>query len=72
MLLVVTLDGGFIGVTAVNGDRLGEPVPANRLFQKPQCGLCVPLLREQKVNGRLCRKFSFEVIWGMLSPWDAE
>jgi len=21
---------------------------------------------------QFCRKFSFEAIWGMLSPWDAE
>jgi len=24
------------------------------------------------ISSGLCRKFSFEVIWGMLSPWDAE
>src|SRR5262249_34277810 len=43
-------DGGFIGVTAVDGDRLGEPVAANRFFQQPQGGLFIPVLREQKVN----------------------
>src|SRR5262245_35763468 len=50
VLLVVTLDGGFIGVTAIDRDRLREPVPANRLFQKPQGSLGVPLLRKEKVN----------------------
>jgi hypothetical protein len=48
--LVVAFDGGFIGVTAVNRDRFGEPVAADRLLQKPQRGLCVPVLGEQKVN----------------------
>src|SRR5262245_4960332 len=51
MLLVVALDGGFIGVTAVNGNDLRETIAADRLFQKPQRGLCVPVLREEKVNG---------------------
>jgi hypothetical protein len=35
MLMVVTLDGGFIGVTAVNRDRLGDTVAADRLLQEP-------------------------------------
>jgi hypothetical protein len=35
MFLVVTLDSGFIGVTPVNGDRLGDPIPADRLIEKP-------------------------------------
>jgi len=48
--LVVALDGGFIGVTAVDGDRLGETVAADGFFQKPQGGLCIAVLREQKVN----------------------
>src|SRR5262249_6862111 len=48
---VIAFDGGFIGVTAVNGDRLRDSVAADRLLQKPQCGLCIPLLGEQKVNG---------------------
>jgi hypothetical protein len=34
MFLVVTLDGGFIGVTPVNRDRLRDPVPADRLLEK--------------------------------------
>src|SRR5262245_32154112 len=51
VLLVIAFDGGFIGVTAVNRDRLGEPVAADRLLQKPERGRCVPVLGEQKVNG---------------------
>src|SRR5262252_8550723 len=51
MLFVIAFDGGFIGVTAVNSERLRDPVPADRLLQKPQCGLCIPMLGEQKVNG---------------------
>jgi hypothetical protein len=35
MLLVVALNGGFIGVAAVNRDRLGDAIPADRLLEKP-------------------------------------
>jgi site-specific DNA recombinase len=35
VLCVIALDGGFIGLTAVNGDRLREPVPADRFLEKP-------------------------------------
>ena len=35
ILLIVTFDGRFIGVTAVNRDRLGDAVAADGLFQKP-------------------------------------
>jgi hypothetical protein len=28
-------DRGFIGVTTINGDRLRDPVPADRLLEKP-------------------------------------
>jgi hypothetical protein len=51
VLFVRAFDGGFIGVTAVHGDRLRDSVPADRLLQKPQRGLCIPMLGEQKVNG---------------------
>ena len=51
VLFVIALDGGFIGITAINGDRLGEPIAANRLLQTPQRGFGVPLLREEKVDG---------------------
>jgi len=51
LLLVLTLDSGFMRGTAVTGDRLGEPVAAHRLLPKPQRGLCVSLLREEKSDG---------------------
>ena len=51
VLFVRALVGSCIGVTAVNRDRLGDPIPVNRLLQKPQRGLCIPMLGEQKVNG---------------------
>jgi len=35
MRLVVALDGRLIGVTAVNRDRLGEAIAADRLLEKP-------------------------------------
>ena len=50
MRLIVTLDGGFIGVTAVNRNRLGDAIPADRLREKPSCGLLVSMFGEQKVN----------------------
>jgi hypothetical protein len=34
MFLIVALDGGFIGLTAVNGDCGGDPVSTDRLRQK--------------------------------------
>jgi hypothetical protein len=37
-------------ITAVNRDRFGESVAADRLLQKPQCGLWVAVLGQQKVN----------------------
>src|SRR5262249_38552497 len=49
--LIVALDGGFIGVTAVDGDRLGETVAADGFFQKPERGLFIAVLRQEKVNG---------------------
>ena len=51
MCLVVALDGGFIRVAAVNGDRLGESIPADRFLQEAQRRLFIPVLREQKVDG---------------------
>jgi hypothetical protein len=35
----------------INGDRLGKPVTTNRFRQKPQCGVSIPVLHEQKVDG---------------------
>jgi hypothetical protein len=49
--LVVTVDGRFVGLTPVNGDRFRDPVTAARLRQKTPRGFCIPVLREQKVNG---------------------
>ena len=46
MLLIVALDGGFIGVTAVDSNDFRETMAADRLLQKPQRGLCVPMLGE--------------------------
>ena len=39
ILLVVALDGGFVGVTAVDGARLGNTMATDRLLQKAQGGL---------------------------------
>ena len=35
VLLMVALNRRFIGVTAVNRDRLGEPVTADRFLKDP-------------------------------------
>ena len=35
VLFVVALDGGFIGVTAVNRDRLGDAIAADGLLEEP-------------------------------------
>lgn len=53
MLLVVALDRRGIGLTAVDGDGLGDPMAADRLLEKAQGGLLIPLIREQKVNGSM-------------------
>jgi hypothetical protein len=55
VLLVSAFDGGFMGLTAIHGDRCGEPGAADRLLQKPPCGLGVAVLGAQKVAraGRL-------------------
>src|SRR5215510_12463767 len=50
MLLVVAFDGGFIGVTAVDGNLCGRSVVANNILEKPECGLFIPVLGQQKVN----------------------
>jgi site-specific DNA recombinase len=51
MFLIVAFDGSFIGLTAVNGDCGGDPVSTDRLRQKAERGLCIPVLRQQKVDG---------------------
>src|SRR5215216_4375485 len=50
VLLVVALDGRFIGRAAVNGDLLRHAVAADRLGQEAFGRLLVALLREEKVN----------------------
>ena len=51
VLLIVAFDGGFIGVTAVDGNLLGNPVAADSFLQKAQRGLLVSLLGEEEING---------------------
>ena len=48
VLLVVALDGRFIGRTPVDGDLLRHAVAADRLGQEPLGGLLVALLRQQE------------------------
>jgi hypothetical protein len=55
VLLVVAFDSGFIGLTAVDGNGFGDAVTADRLRKKAQRRLCIPVLREQKVNGLTVR-----------------
>ena len=50
----LTFDGRFIGVTPVNRDRFGKPIAADRLFQKAQCGLCVPVQTPPRHPLRQC------------------
>ena len=50
VLLVVALDGRFIGRAPIKGDFLRHTVAANRFLEKAERGLLVPLLGEQKVN----------------------
>jgi hypothetical protein len=52
--LVRALDGGFIGVTAVDGNGLGETIAADGFLQKAQRGRFIAVLREQKVNRLPC------------------
>jgi len=35
VLFVIALDGGFIGVTAVDGNDLRETMASDRLLEKP-------------------------------------
>src|SRR5262249_17093672 len=51
VFFVVAFNGRFVGVTAVNGDRLRDPVAADCLLQKPERCFFIPVLREEKVNG---------------------
>src|SRR5262245_34003246 len=51
MHFVVPLDRGFIGLAPIDGDRFGDSETTNRLREKAERGLGIPVLREQKVNG---------------------
>ena len=51
VLRIVALDGRFIGRTPVDRDLLRHAMAADRLLQKPQGGLLIALLGQQKVNG---------------------
>ena len=49
--LIVAFDRRFIGLASIDGDLLGDPVAADRLREKAERSLGIPVLREQKVNG---------------------
>jgi hypothetical protein len=51
MLGIVAPNGRRTGLTAIDGDLVGNPVAADRFLEKVQGGLLIPLLRQQKVNG---------------------
>ena len=51
VLLVVALDGRFIGRTPVDGDFLRHAVTADRFLEKAERCRLVPLLGEQTVQG---------------------
>ena len=50
VLLVIALDGRFIGRAAINGDLLRHAVAADRLGQEAFGRLLVALLREEEIN----------------------
>ena len=50
VFLVVALDRGFVGVTAIDRDLLGDPVTTDGLRQKPPRGLLIAVFGEQKVD----------------------
>jgi hypothetical protein len=51
VLFIVALNGGCIRLTAIDGDLVGHAVAMDRLGEKAERGLGIPVLREQKVNG---------------------
>jgi hypothetical protein len=51
VLLVVALDGRFIGRTSIDGDLLWHAVAADCLEQEPLGGLLVALFCQQEING---------------------
>jgi hypothetical protein len=64
VLLVVALDGRFIGRAAINGDLLRHAVAADRLGQEAFGCLLVALLREE---GRVS-DMHFTILHAMLMP----
>ena len=50
MPLVVALDGGCSGLTAIDGHLLRHAMAADRFLQKPERRFFIPVLREQKVD----------------------
>src|SRR5262249_5343152 len=51
VLLMVALDRGCMGVAAVTGDGLRQPITADGFLQEPERRLFVPVLRQENVNG---------------------
>src|SRR2546425_1089931 len=51
VLLIIALDGGFIRRTPIDRDLLRYAMVADRLLQKPEGGLLIALLGQEKVNG---------------------
>ena len=49
--LMVAFDRRFIGLAPIDGELLGDTVAADRLREKTERGLCIPVLCEQNVNG---------------------
>ena len=54
VLLVVALDGRFIGRASIDGDLLWHTVAADGLDQEPLGGLLVALFCQQEINGLAC------------------
>src|SRR5262249_61354744 len=51
VLLMVALDRGCMGVAAVTGDGLRQPITADGFLQGPGRRLFVPALRQENVHG---------------------
>jgi hypothetical protein len=51
MLLIVTPDGGGIGLAPIDGDRLRHPMAANGFGEEALGRVLVPLCREEEIDG---------------------
>ena len=51
VLLIIALDGCFIGRTSIDGDLLRHTVAADRLRQEPLGSLLIALFCQQEING---------------------